>query len=223
MYLEVRPTASLNPIPKPFQSNNACWRFWDSFRCVRCSGNCSRDWSAVKRRPMFPLCLILGDSTGVGTAAALAAVGVRCEMHARVGASSTEALRTWTGGRPVPLALIALGSNDPTNPALAKNLVELRRRTVAARVTWLAPYHPAAARVVVGLARAFGDDVVSLAYLPSRDRVHPSSYKQIALSLGWAGISASIRSQVTVRSAAGSVVRAPVSSSRVATVLVFDR
>ncbi len=43
---------------------------------------------------MIPFCLILGDSTAVGTAAALAMSGIQCEMRARVGASSSDALRS---------------------------------------------------------------------------------------------------------------------------------
>ncbi len=66
---------------------------------------------------MLPLCLILGDSTGVGTADALAALGLRCEVHARVSAPSSETVQTWRGGRPVDRALIALGSNDATSPS----------------------------------------------------------------------------------------------------------
>lgn len=130
-------------------------------------------------------CLILGDSTAVGTADALAAQGIRCEVHARVSAPSGETGATWRGSGPVSRALIALGSNDPNNPALASNLLALRRRTSAAQVTWLAPYHPAAARVVTSLARSFGDTVVQLADHDSRDRVHPSSYRSVATSLGW--------------------------------------
>ena len=134
---------------------------------------------------MIPFCLIVGDSTGVGTADALAAHGIRCEVHARVGAPSAEPLQTWRGVLPAGVALIALGSNDPANPALARNLLAVRRRVSASRVTWLAPYNPAAARVVVSLARALGDDVVQLASYSSRDRLHPASYRQVAMSLGW--------------------------------------
>ena len=146
---------------------------------------------------MLPLCLVLGDSTGVGTASALAAQGLRCEVHARVSAPSSETVRTWRGGRPVDRALIALGSNDATSPGLARNLLPLRRRVLAGRVTWLAPYHPGAAQVVTALARSFGDEVVHLANYSSRDRVHPNSYASIAVSLGWSGMS--VPTAVTLR------------------------
>ncbi len=141
---------------------------------------------------MLPLCLILGDSTGVGTADALAAQGLRCEVHARVSAPSSETVQTWRGGRPVDRALIALGSNDATSPKLARNLLTLRRRVLAGRVTWLAPYHPGAAQVVTAIARSFGDDVVQLASYGSRDRIHPNSYLSVAVSLGWSDMGSSM-------------------------------
>jgi hypothetical protein len=134
---------------------------------------------------MFPLCLILGDSTGVGTASALAAQGVRCEVHAREGAPSSETLRVYQGGVPADVALIALGSNDAGNPQLAANLLVLRRRVPAARVTWLAPYNGTASGVVTTIARAFGDTVLPLSAFTSRDGVHPASYRPIAGALGW--------------------------------------
>jgi hypothetical protein len=136
---------------------------------------------------MLPLCLILGDSTAVGTADALVAQGLQCAVHARVGASSTETLRTFRGNAPVERAVIGLGSNDPYNPQLVRNLVALRQRLSAVRVTWLAPYDPAAAQAAVAIARSFGDDVVYLSSVATRDRVHPVSYRQVASSLGWSG------------------------------------
>jgi len=136
---------------------------------------------------MLPLCLILGDSTAVGTADALVAQGLQCAVHARVGASSTETLRTFRGNAPVERAVIGLGSNDPKNPQLVRNLVTLRQRLSAVRVTWLAPYNPAAAQATVAIARSFGDDVVHLSSVATRDRVHPVSYRQVASSLRWSG------------------------------------
>jgi len=134
---------------------------------------------------MIPLCLIIGDSTGVGTAGALAARGIRCEVHARVGASSSDVARMWRGSAPAAHALLAIGSNDPMNPSLARNLVTVRRRTTAARVTWLLPYHPSAARVVATVAASFGDQVVPLSFQATADQIHPRSYGSVAVSLGW--------------------------------------
>ncbi|WP_267381451.1 MULTISPECIES: hypothetical protein [unclassified Sphingomonas] len=134
---------------------------------------------------MIPLCLILGDSTGVGTAGALAAQGIRCEVHAREGAPSSEAVRTYQGGSPVEVALIALGSNDADSPDLARNLLALRERVPAMRVTWLAPYDASAAGVVARIAGAYGDAIVPLAAFSSKDGVHPKSYRPIASALHW--------------------------------------
>lgn len=138
---------------------------------------------------MIPLCLIVGDSTGVGTASALTAQGVRCEIHARIGASSAEVAKTWKGSPPVARALLAIGSNDPTNPSLTRNLVSVRQRVTAARVTWLLPYNTTAARVVARVATTFGDQIVPLSFQPSADRVHPRSYGPVAASLGWKDVS----------------------------------
>lgn len=134
---------------------------------------------------MIPFCLIVGDSTGLGAADALAAQGIRCEVHARVGAPSAEPLQKLRCSSSAAVALIALGSNDPGNPALASNLLAVRRRVSAVRVTWLAPYNPAAARIVLALARSVGDDVVQLSAYSTRDRLHPASYRQVARALAW--------------------------------------
>lgn len=122
---------------------------------------------------MIPLCLIVGDSTGVGTASALAAQGVRCEIHARVGASSAEVAKTWKGSPPVARALLAIGSNDPTNPSLTRNLVLVRQRVTAARVTWLLPYNTFAARGREGRHLIRGSNRAAI--VPAVDRPHPSA------------------------------------------------
>jgi hypothetical protein len=138
---------------------------------------------------MILFCLILGDSTAIGTASALAAQGIRCEVHARVGAPSAEIARMPRSRSPAPLALIALGSTDPENPALARNLTTLRSRTTAFRVTWLAPYHARASRIVAAVARSFGDTVIQLSAVPTADGVHPASYRPIAAALDWKSLS----------------------------------
>lgn len=134
---------------------------------------------------MIPLCLILGDSTAVGTAAALAERGMRCEIHARVGAHSDTIAREWQGGDATPVALIALGSNDAGDPMLGRTLAVLRGRMRARRVIWLAPYRASAALAVSTVATRFGDTVLALAALPTRDGIHPASYRPIATMLGW--------------------------------------
>lgn len=134
---------------------------------------------------MIPLCFIIGDSTALGTPNALAAQGIRCSVHARVGAPSGEPVRSFRSPLGAGRVLIALGSNDPTNPRLARNLLVVRQRTMGSRVTWLAPYHAGAARIVTDIARSFGDPVIQLAAVPSRDRVHPQDYGTVAAALQW--------------------------------------
>lgn len=134
---------------------------------------------------MIPFCLILGDSTGVGAAEALAREGIRCEIHARVGAHSSAVLEEWQGRTTPAVALIALGSNDVGDPRLERRLVALRARTKAPRVQWLTPYNRSAAQIVTRVADRFGDKVIPLAQLPTQDGVHPTSYRPIARLLGW--------------------------------------
>jgi hypothetical protein len=129
---------------------------------------------------MIPFCLILGDSTAVGTAQALAAQGIRCEVHARVGAGSAEIERRVRGASAATVALIALGSNDAASPALPTNLLALRRRTTAVKVAWLAPYDLRASSIVTSIAARFGDTVIPLRAQPSRDGIHPVSYRPVA-------------------------------------------
>ncbi len=133
--------------------------------------------------PPPPACIVIGDSIAVGTAGALASEGLRCEVHARVGASSGEMLRTFNNSAPRERAVIALGSNDVGNPNLLRNLVALRQRVRAARVAWVTPYAPAAARISAAIARSFGDEIVHLTAIDSRDGIHPINYRLIARSL----------------------------------------
>ena len=133
--------------------------------------------------PPPPVCIVIGDSIAVGTAGALASEGLRCEVHARVGASSAEMLRTFTDGGHRARAVIALGSNDAGNPNLLRNLVALRQRVRATRVAWVTPYAPAAARISAAIARSFGDEIDHLAAIDTRDGIHPASYRSVALSL----------------------------------------
>lgn len=155
---------------------------------------------------MIPLCLLLGDSTAVGTAGALALQGVQCEVHAHVGAHSSDLARDWQVGTPA-VAVIALGSNDVGDPRLERSLTVLRERARTPRVTWLAPYNPSAALIVTKVAVRFGDRVISLAQQPTRDGVHPISYRPIARLLEWKRLS-DIRKEVSADGQVGSLVRA---------------
>jgi hypothetical protein len=142
---------------------------------------------------MIPLCLVLGDSTAVGTADALARQGIRCEVHARVNARSGTIAKEWRGAAAASEALIALGSNDADDPALERSLMAVRGRTPALRITWLAPYHGRAALIVRSVAARFGDRVLPLTLQPTRDGIHPAAYGPIATSLGWSAFAGSGR------------------------------
>jgi len=167
---------------------------------------------------MIPLCLIIGDSTALGTANALAAQGIRCAVHARVGAPSGDSVKTFRSPVGAGRVLIALGSNDPTNPRLARNLMVVRQRAMGSQVTWLAPYHASAARIVTDIALSFGDPVIQLASVPSLDRVHPQNYRTVAAALQWRK-TASIRADYRTTRALPSPQHEP--SVRQAVVLSF--
>ena len=130
-------------------------------------------------------CLIIGDSTGVGTAAALAAQDIRCEVRAQVGVSSATALARQAGATAASHVLVAVGSNDRASPDLRSNLLRLRRQLATRRVTWLAPYDRGAAEMVRSVSVVYGDELLLLAGFPTRDRVHPTSYAPVARAIGW--------------------------------------
>lgn len=169
---------------------------------------------------MIPVCLIVGDSIGIGAAVPLAASGARCAVYARVGASSGETVRTFHGHAGVEHAIISLGSNDAESPNLERNLIVVRQRIAARRVTWIVPYHPRASRVVAILARSFGDGIVDLGRFTSTDGIHPVRYSDVAKSLNWRPAPPQIEPQVVVR--ASSTLRPALKASiRQATVLRF--
>lgn len=125
-------------------------------------------------------CLLVGDSTIVGTAPVLQRqLGTVCRVQAKTGVGSTKIL-TWPSFGSYRLALIGAGSNDPHNPRLQSNLARLRAGIRAIRVVWLKPYDAQAARTVDAIAARHGDMTVSLASFPSADRLHPASYSAVA-------------------------------------------
>lgn len=130
-------------------------------------------------------CLIIGDSTGVGSAAALAAQGIRCEVRAQIGVSSGAVLARQARATTAGHVLVAVGSNDPANPHLRSNLIRLRGQLATRRVTWLAPYDRTAAEAVRSVSMTYGDAVLPLARFATRDRVHPTSYAPVARAIGW--------------------------------------
>lgn len=122
-------------------------------------------------------CVAIGDSIAVGLAGV-----TRCAKVAEVGrtakrqAAIVQQLQTG-------MAIISLGSNDPDSPTLQADLEKVRAKVDAPFVVWVVPYHPRAAAAVRAVARAFGDGLIELRSYPSRDRVHPQSYAEIAAAI----------------------------------------
>jgi len=134
-------------------------------------------------------CLFLGDSTAQGAAQAFNRVApVPCPVVARVGAGSAEVASWPVPDAPVRFVIIGAGSNDPTAPGLRRDLWARRRTVQAARVVWLLPYDRGAAATVESVATSWGDYVLDLAELPSRDRLHPTTYAGIATALRRLGV-----------------------------------
>lgn len=129
-------------------------------------------------------CLFLGDSTALGAAQAYnRGAPTPCTVQARVGAGSAEVAGWQTPAVPIGTAVLGIGSNDPASPALGGNLARARRRLHASRIIWLLPYDRGAAATVERVATLFGDYVLDLAELPSRDRLHPRTYRGLAIAL----------------------------------------
>jgi hypothetical protein len=111
----------------------------------------------------LPICL--GDSI---------AVGLQCEVsYAEVGISSGAAARRWAGR---DVDIISLGSNDPMNPELERNLERIRR-DCKGHVVWIVPRHWRASEIVRSVARRWGDR--ALEFEAGRDGVHPRDYGKL--------------------------------------------
>jgi len=120
-------------------------------------------------------CLIIGDSIGIGIAP-----HTPCKVAAQVGrASSTQAaiIKRVSADH----VIISLGSNDPFDPELLRNLRRVRASINAKWVVWIVPYHSHAGGAVRRVADAYGDGMVELRAFKSRDGVHPSNYQGVAL------------------------------------------
>lgn len=122
-------------------------------------------------------CVAIGDSIAVGIGQA-----AHCTINAKVGASSS-----YVAGLDVAagkdVAVISVGSNDPTNPKLRSNLDRIRSKVTAKRVIWVLPYNRKAAAVVKAVAVQHGDGYIDLSAFKTRDGVHPSSYGSVARKL----------------------------------------
>lgn len=129
-------------------------------------------------------CLILGDSTGVGTAQAINALYARqCDVQAVEGATAAQILSWRKPGKGYGTCIFSMGSNDEPGPALATRLSEIRTRACFRRVIWLLPYSRAQAYTVSSVAARFGDETVDLGRFASRDGIHPSRYMDVAAAL----------------------------------------
>ena len=115
-------------------------------------------------------CAYIGDSIAVG----LEQLDTKCAVYARVGASSEFITRNYRNADAEDYVVISMGSNDPGNPELMENAERLRRNISASRVIWILPYNRVAAGDIAIVARQFGDSVVDLRPVPTRDGVHPN-------------------------------------------------
>lgn len=135
-------------------------------------------------------CLLLGDSIAADTAAAFrAALQERCAIVAHKGASTPE-ITAMAPIAPFYTAVVSAGSNDAASADLGSRLDRLRVSVLARYVLWILPYDRRAARFVRSTAVRYGDNVMDLAVLATRDRIHPASYAGLAYALrrgGYAG------------------------------------
>ncbi|WP_085811316.1 hypothetical protein [Sphingomonas sp. TZW2008] len=144
--------------------------------------------SSAKARPLSGArpasCLLVGDSTIVGTAEAIrASLGVACDVQAREGVATSTILRWQAPAGSYRVAVIGSGSNDAGSPRLSRDLALLRGAVHADRVIWLRPYDRAASAAIGKVADAHGDATVDLASFPSRDRLHPANYVAVARAI----------------------------------------
>lgn len=122
-------------------------------------------------------CQYIGDSIAVG----LQQLDHKCEIHAKVGASTDYIVKQYSkyGPNARDYVVISMGSNGPYNPSNLANARKLRRNIEAAVIVWILPYNPVAAGDIKLVAREFGDSYVELKSYPTRDHIHPS-YRPVA-------------------------------------------
>ncbi|MDR7259582.1 hypothetical protein J2X47_003786 [Sphingomonas sp. BE270] len=129
-------------------------------------------------------CLILGDSIGVGMAQAInARRALHCDVMAVERASAEQILAWRKPAKNYGMTIMAIGSNDPPRRTLQRGLAEIRRRISTRRVIWLLPYSRPTAYAVTSVALIFGDETLDLGRFPTRDRVHPLRYGDVASAL----------------------------------------
>ena len=119
-------------------------------------------------------CVAIGDSIAVGISMAS-----HCVNMAQVGRTSSQQAAIIKKVS-TDVAVISLGSNDPTNPELLRNLRRVRAATDVGRVVWIMPYKGYPREAVVRIASEYRDGVLDLKSFATADHVHPSNYKQVA-------------------------------------------
>lgn len=115
-------------------------------------------------------CVYIGDSIAVG----LQQLEHRCAVHAMVGASSTFITKHYKGYDATDHAVISMGSNDPYSPDLLENAIKLRKSLHVKTVIWILPYNKMASANIQIVARLYGDIVVDLSPIPTKDGIHPN-------------------------------------------------
>ena len=129
-------------------------------------------------------CLILGDSTGVGTARSInARYAQQCDVQATERATAAQILAWRRPAKRYGTSIFAIGSNDMAGQGLLNKLLKIRTSVSAKRVIWLLPYARAQAYTVSSVAATFGDETLDLMRFRSEDNVHPLSYRDVALRL----------------------------------------
>lgn len=120
-------------------------------------------------------CLILGDSIAVG----IGSVSPQCETEATVGINSKNFVVSHTYIQKADTTIISLGSNDGNSDY--SNYIKALREKITGKVIWILSANNSKARnIVLRIADQYHDSVVYLSNFPSRDGVHPKSYKQVA-------------------------------------------
>lgn len=113
----------------------------------------------------------LGDSIAVGLHAA-AGFGFICAKVGRP--ASLIAKMPLSDKRLYDVVVISAGSNNPRDPNLRKQLLEIKAKTRARQVIWVLPHDEHACKVVSSFAQTEGDDMVS--FVAGPDHVHPHNY-----------------------------------------------
>jgi lysophospholipase L1-like esterase len=116
-------------------------------------------------------CYVLGDSIAVGTASRLP----ECGHDAQVGLNTRQAVSRFVVVPNVDLIVVSLGANDGwLHQETVSNLRVVRARLHAKKVVWILPVDGTDKTNVKTVAKEYGDDVLDVDKVVSRDHVHPT-------------------------------------------------